>query len=124
MNLEEFNEFADSFNYESYWNNNESKINNDFQFKDLELGDIYIFTTPYFEDDDAFWVMMPIQINSETDYTVYWRYYRYGYASEATEERCRKWATHLWVNKNWLKVTPSQDILLINWRKDPFEVKS
>ena len=124
MNLEEFNEFADSFNYESYWNINESKINNNFQFEDLELGDIYIFTTPYFEDDDTFWMMMPIQINSKTDYTVYWRCYGYGYSSEADEERCRKWGTHLWANRNWLKVTPSQDTLFINWRDDPFEVKS
>ena len=100
--------------------------NSNFQFKDIEIGKIYVFWSGW----DT-WFLSPTSILDESDYSVYWCYYYPKSESRVWEvtpdgqshekDLCGGWGNYVWSGSRWkvLNDTPPFKDAFINWDKLP-----
>ena len=80
--------------------------NSNFQFKDIEIGKIYVFWSGW----DT-WLLSPTSILDESDYSVYWCYYYPKSESRVWEvtpdgqshekDLCGGWGNYVWSGSRW-----------------------
>ncbi len=87
--------------------------NENFQFKDIEIGKIYVFW-----DRQATWFLSPTQIESINEYSVYWCRYSAPATFSRKAIQCGAWRGHVWNGRRWkvLNTPPS----FLNWNNLPW----
>jgi hypothetical protein len=108
------------------------KANNNFKFKDIEVGKIYAFWPDY--SANSVWFLTPSKIQDEHNYSVYWCYYSMpglkggGITKQSglRGKKCKSWFGYVWNDRMWkvLENNIPHFNPFINWlNENPFEVK-
>ena len=105
--------------------------NKDFQFKDMEIGKIYVFWNRW----DT-WFLSPYTITSKSYYSVYWCSYTPLDSKRSPipipddesggEDECAGWDSYVWNGQRWkvLNIPPFTHETFLNWIQPPWgEIK-